>query len=229
MNRRFSLLLLAAALAIAAPAHAQQTTLLNFTDFDYEDPGDGPPYLGVGDGYNSVGFITSVGPMLQPYVDFDNNEYTYYLFGLTVATSQFDGDNLFCTFNNNARVRYFEDPNARPKTPGTYGVNPPNATSPSSFSDPLPPALGGDLDNFTYFYTFSAGTGGWSGAMTLDEGTKLIYIPAGERAGWLLGATAGPPNPSIPTGYDHQVEGNCIIPVTAVEHPTWGTIKNLYR
>lgn len=243
MIRRNLLLLSAGALLWALPVLAQpQQTLLNFTGYDYEDPnGGGPPgahapvldggtYLDVGDGYKSLGFITSVGPLLEPYVDFGISEYTYYLFGLTVTARFFDGDNLFCQFNNGGRVQYFEDPFARPSTPATYGINPPNATAPSTFTDPLPPALGGSLDNFGLLYTNSTGQGSWSGQMTLDEGSYLIYVPAPQRSGWILGATAGPPNPSIPTGYDHQVEGNCIVPgPTPTEHRTWGAIKSLYR
>ena len=65
--------------------------------------------------------------------------------------------------------------------------------------------------------------------MTLDEGSALIYIPASQRAGWILGGLAGPPNDTIAPGYDHQINGECRVPVTASTRSTWGKIKSLYR
>ncbi|HYM80352.1 MAG TPA: hypothetical protein VEY91_02950 [Candidatus Limnocylindria bacterium] len=230
MIRKTLLLLFTAALVCTVPVYAQpQQTLLSFTGYDYENPGDGGLYLAVGDGYKSVGFITSFGPLLDPFYDFSQNEYTYYLFDLTVATRDTDGSDMVVTFNDNGRVRYFEDPFARPYTPALYGTNPPNATAPSTFIDPGPPALGGDLDQFVLTYNFATGRGAWSGAMTLDEGSDLaLYVPPAQRSGWILGAQND--NTSVPAGYDNQVEGNCLVPgPTSATQRTWGAIKSLYR
>jgi len=230
--KKVSLLLFLAALLCATAAHAQETTLLSFTGFDYEDPGDGGTYLDVGDGYKSVGFITSVGPILSNYVDFSVNEYTYYLFNLTVTNRFFDPGLNFISVDcaNGGRVRYYEDAKSRPGYAADYGnTPPPNPTSPSTFIDPNPnnPALGGVVNTFHLTYFFDDNSGGWSGAMTLDEGYDLIYVSPGQRSGWLLGSTFR--SGIVPNGYDNQVEGNCRVPATPAVQKTWGAVKALYH
>jgi hypothetical protein len=88
----------------------------------------------------------------------------------------------------------------------------------------------GDVDNFVLVYNFSTSQGSFAGNMTLDGGPDLTYVPIPQRAGWVLGGLLGPPNATIPTGYDHQVDGECRIPgKTPAAHTTWGAIKALYR
>ena len=76
---------------------------------------------------------------------------------------------------------------------------------------------------------------GWFGmAAPLDEGnSSASRRSAGQRAGWVLGGINNhgfPSNPSVPAGYDHQVEGECRIPgKTPTTHKTWGAVKALYR
>ena len=221
------------ALALAAPAFANGTDeiLLGFTGFDYQSPNPSSTYLDLGEGYNQVGFVTSFGPLLTPWVDTSLYEYTIYTTGLTVNGRFFTSPFLTVTFNNNGRSRYYRDALSG-GTPGTYGINPPNATSPSTFIDGSM-RVGGDVDNFVLTYDFSINDGNFSGDMTLDEGPDLIYVPAGQRAGWVLGGINNhglPNNPSVPAGYDHQVEGECRIPgKTPATHKTWGAVKALYR
>ena len=236
MKRKVLLLLVTATLAFAAPALADQF-LLGFNGFDYHIATPASThYLDVGDQYFQVGFVTSVDPtLLGSYVDFSTNEYTYYMFGLTVNVSFQSGTFIEGDFSNvGGRTRYFEDPIAG-GTHGTYGTNPPNATAPSSFDDGLI-ALGGHTYNFVVTYDSGLGQGDFSGNMDLDEGTDLVYIPVSQVNGWILGglsgshSLSGPPNPSIPQGYDHQATGQCRRPsVTPTTHKTWGAIKSLYR
>lgn len=243
MKRRVLLLLFAALLALAAPVRAD-VFLLGFTGFDYEDPDndlvepdvDGTTYLNVGEGYKAVGLVTSFGPLLSAYVDPSEYEYTFHMFNLTVSSHTWDPFFLFLEveFQNNGRGRYFEDGKAgcvacTPGTAASFGINPPNATAPSTFTDGTL-ALGGDIDNFSMFYDFASGGGGFSGLMTQDEGAFLTYVPPAQRGGWTLGAQAGRPNLTVPQGYDNQISGSCYIPdPTTVTHKTWGAIKALYR
>lgn len=236
MKRRALLLFFAFALAFAAPAAADQF-LLGFNGFDYHIASTSSThYLDVGDQYRSLGFVTSVDPTyLGAYVDFTTNEYTYYINDMTVAITFWDGVFLESDFSNaTGRTRYYEDPISG-GTHGTYGTNPPSATAPSTFTDGTI-ALGGKTYNFILTYDFGLGQGDFSGNMDLDEGTDLIYIPSGIRNGWLLGGLqgqhtlSGPPNTSIPQGYDHQVTGECRRPnATPAATVTWGKIKALYR
>jgi len=229
MKRSLRLLFLASMLVFAVPARAD-IFLLGFTGFDYEDPDlNAGTYLAVNDGYKAVGFITSVGPMLAPYYDETTYEYTFYLFGLTVATRVFDAPSqtLFVTFNDNARTRYYRDPFVG-GTPAVYGVNPPNATAPSTFTNGLL-VLGGDVDDFTLFYDFFFDEGNTSGAMTQDEGDFFDNGYVNPVGGWTLAGLLGRPNATIPQGYDNQLEGECVIRPVPAAHKTWGAIKKTYR
>jgi len=238
--KRTALLLLGALLIVPMTASAADEFLLGFTGFDYETDAAGGPdpspgtYLQVGDRYELVGFITSFGPLLDPWTDDSVEEYTLFLTGLEVTTRSFFSGFLNCTFAPNGRVRYYSDLLASfGGVPGDYGVNPRNATAPSTFTDGDGSGmmrLGGDVDNFNLTYNFNNNSGNWSADAVLDEGDYLTYIPPAQRAGWILGAQAGPPNPTIPTGYDNQIQGECRIPdVTPTTHQTWGAVKAIYR
>jgi hypothetical protein len=229
MKRKAMLLLCTALLALSAPA-AQATDdvfLVGFTGFDYQDPNPSAGYLEVGEGWKMVGFVTGVGDYLAPWVDMNAYEYTVHCYDLTVATNQYFGNTVVLTFNNNGRGRYYEDDG----TAATYGVNPPNATSPSTFIDGTM-KLGGDIDDFTVFFDFDTDQGGYSGTMNLDEGpyVTLGYVPAGQLNGWTFGGLSGRPNQTVPDGYDNQVVGECRIPkATSATSTTWGSLKKLYR
>ena len=233
MKRVALLLLSAALLAYAGPAFAEgaeDELLFSYTGFDYEDPDFSGTYLDLGEGYRVVGFVTSVGPLLQPWVDFSLYEYTVYVRDLTVNGRFFTFPNLTVTFANNGRGSYYED--EFPVNGGTaadYGVNPPNATAPSTFIDGAE-QITGDVDLFVLVYNFTTNQGSFAGNMTIDGGDDLIYVPPSQRAGWILGGLLGPPNATIPAGYDHQVDGECRIPgKTPTAHKTWGAVKALYR
>jgi hypothetical protein len=239
MKRVALLLLSASLLAIAGPAFAtgpEDELLISFTGFDYQSPNPSGTYLDLGEGYKVVGFVTSAGPLLAPWVDYTSYEYTIYIRDLTVNGRFFTFPNLTVTFANNGRGSYYADNFVVDGgTAATYGINPPNATAPSTFIDgTLDPNTGervtGDVDNFVLVYNFSTSQGSFAGNMTLDGGPDLTYVPVPQRPGWVLGGLLGPPNATIPTGYDHQVDGECRIPgKTPAAHTTWGAIKALYR
>jgi hypothetical protein len=230
MKRKALLLFCALSLALAAPAFADggDELLFGFNGFDYEDPDPSGTYLDLGEGWKALGFLTSVGPLLDPHVDTGLNEYTTHIFDLSVSARFFTSPFLTVVFANGGRARYYEDPLAG-GTAATYGTNPPNATAPATFVDGTM-KLGGHVDNFVLVYNFSTGQGNFSGDMTLDEGPDLVYIPPSQYAGWILGGLAGQPNPTVPEGYDHQISGECRIPgKTPTTHKTWGAVKALYR
>ena len=209
--------------------------LFSFTGFDYQDPNFSGTYLDLGEGYKVVGFMTSSGPLLASYVDFSSFEYTVYIRDLTVTARFFTFPNLTVFFANNGRGSYYADNFPPIGTAATYGTNPPNATAPSTFIDgngpgPVGERITGDVDNFVLIYDFATSQGSFAGNMTLDGGADLIYVPPAQRMGWTLGGLLGPPNATIPLGYDHQVDGECRIPgKTPAVHHTWGAIKALYR
>jgi len=231
MKRMVLLLLSASFLVYAGPAFAtgaEDELLISFTGFDYQDPNPSGTYLDLGEGYKVVGFVTSAGPLLPP-LDFATYQYTIYIRDLTVNGRFSAFPNLTVTFLNNGRGSYYRDALAPGGTAATYGTFPPNATAPSTFIDGSE-RITGDVDNMILVYNFTTNQGSFSGNMTLDGGVDLFYVPPSQRAGWVLGGLLGPPNPSIPEGYDHQVDGECRIPgKTPTAHRTWGALKALYR
>src|SRR5262245_683620 len=229
MKRRLLLSCITAAMLWALPARAD-IFLLGFAGFDYESPNFNPgTYLSLGEGYKAVGFVTSVGPMLAPYYDTDVNEYTFYLFNLTVSARFFDIPTqlLNIEFQNNGRGRYFQDDKVA-GTNAVYGVNPPNGTVPSTFSDGTL-VLGGRVDQFRLYYDFIMDQGGYSGAMDQDEGTYFDLGYVNPVSGWTLGGLLGRPNASIPQGYVNQPSGECRIVPTSSTQSSWGAIKKTNR
>jgi hypothetical protein len=228
--KRAALLLFLALSVIAVPAFAQSDVfLLGFTGFDYESPNLYPgTYLAIGEGYNTLGFVTAFGTYLAPYVNSTTNEYTYHYYDLTVRDYYFDGSYLEVVFVDPGRGRFFEDSKAT-GTAALYGITPPNATAPSRFIDGTV-ILGGRIDYLVLSYDFGANQGGFSGNISFDEGALLGQIPLAQRNGWTLAGLAGRPNPSVPVGYDHQISGECRIPGSVpATHRTWGALKALYR
>jgi hypothetical protein len=228
--KRLALLLLLALSVIAMPVYAgSDVFLLGFAGYDYESPNTDPGvYLSVGEGYRTLGFVTSFGDYLAPYVNSTTNEYTYYYYDLAVQDYYFDGDYLEVVFANPGRGRFYEDSRTT-GTPAVYGIAPPNGTAPSTFTDGTL-ILGGQIEFLVLSYDYVANQGGFTGNLRLDEGTLLGQIPLAQRDGWTLAGLAGRPNPSVPVGYDHQISGECRIPgPVPAAHRTWGALKALYR
>lgn len=241
-----ALLLLFTVLVFAVPAYAQNETLVSFFGFDYEtdappDPPGNTVYLGLGDSYYAVGFATSFHPTwFSTVYDPGTYEYTFYQYGLTVDSYSYDANVLYVTFASGGKVDYYEDssfnaanPPAPPNCP-RYGINPPNADSPSKFSDGTL-AIAGDLDNASLYYDYNVGVeqGGFSSEMNITGGLYSSYVPGPSWNGWFMTGLIVPPPTSDPcqppAGYDHQLSGECIHPVTASSHGTWGALKKLYR
>lgn len=224
---------LVAGAVIAVPARAD-VLLIGFTGFDYVTPHGGPAsgtFISQLDNYDAVGFVTAFGPDLTGSggVNPVANEYTFHLGDAVAGSVFYDGVSLEVDFNNNARIRVFEDSRAT-GTPASYGTNPPNGTVPSSFVDGNL-AIGADLDQLVLTFDFTTNQGAISTNLaTVDEGAYLSLIPVSQRAGWLLSGLAGRPNNSIPDGYVNQLSGEMNIPsITPAQHKTWGQLKALYR
>jgi hypothetical protein len=230
MKRKAWLPLFAAMTILAVPAHAQREFLCGFTGFDYvapQGPGGGPtiptPFLSNGDGYRSVGFVTSFSPLITGLLP--GAEHTYYLSDATVATSSFLNNTLEVFFAPHARFSVYEDP----ANNGVYGINPPNGTAPSSFTDGVL-LIGADINQLSLVYDYDANQGNFDGTATLDAGSDLFLIPVSRRSGWVMSGQAGVPNATVPAGYVNQINGQVEIPsVTPTAHKSWGSLKALYR
>ena len=133
MKRKALLLLFAAISVFAVRAQAVPTeAIVSFTGFDFVSPNTPTtPFLMPGDSYFAVGLATSFGPTISGAIN-AADEHSFYLQDAVVGTTAWDGTNLVVNFNPAARIRFYEDPSHD----YAYGTNPPNGTSPSTFTRP---------------------------------------------------------------------------------------------
>jgi hypothetical protein len=225
--KRIVLLLLLSVLVLPPAVQAQtEEELLDFEGFDFEDPDANPVEFGdVGDWYNMFGLVQSANPSFL-VTDFVANEYTIKFCDLSsLGFSDFAGFR-FVNYTT-GRLEIYEDS----RTTGTaadWGINPPNATVPSTFMDGVL-ILGGAVNGFSITLDLGAGTGSASGDVAFDSGTQLGNIPIdAEKIYTFSGLTSGVP--VIPEGYIHQVTGSVKIEqAVQTSEGTWGQVKALYR
>ncbi len=227
MKRVLWLLLLLPAFVLASPAMAQtEELLLDFEGFDYEFPdADSTQFGAIDDYYNMFGFVQSVNPTYIT-ADFTTNEYTIEFWQLWSA-GYFDFGNLrFITYTT-GYLGIYEDPICC-GTPGTFGINPPNLTAPSSFLDGTAILLA-DVVNFGITLNLDDGTGNFTGDVQFTGGTQVGNIPGGSNVYTFAGLTSGP-LANVPEGYIHQVTGEIKIEAPVQLNSTsWGRMKALYR
>ena len=221
------LFLFAAALAcVAAPAARAQTLLFDYVGFDYEYPIVVPgTFGGVGNGYVGLGEV----PVLEaPLVsDQGNFQYTYVLSGTASAARLVSGSFVVITYSSPCSLTIYED-SRNTGTPFDYGINPPNGTAPSSFTDGTP-ILVGEITDFRYIFNTSTGSGSYDAEFKAIGGSQLGNIPIGQRKGWTFaGVTTN--TSTIPEGYAHQVDGQTFLDKpTPARTASWGEIKRRYR
>lgn len=227
MRLRNYFFVLATIAALAMPAGAQADQFLaDFIGFDYEDPNNAPGFGNVGDGYNSVGFVQSVNPALLT-ADFVNNEYTYRFYNLSATSTESAAPYLF-VFYSPGDFDIYEDSRTL-GTPGTYGTNPPNATSPSTFADGTN-IVGGTVTNFVLVLDLSSGTGSFNGDIAFNRGTQSGSIPPAQLNGWTFAGLTKGGGTGTPAGYEHQVDGEIRVPdATPSRTTSWGQVKSTYR
>jgi hypothetical protein len=219
--------MLAAAFALALPAWAQADQFLaDFRGYDYEDPNGGAGFGDLGDGYNSLGLVTQVNPSLLS-ANFVANEYTYQFKDLVAIGSDSAPPFLF-VFYSPGRFRIFED-DRNTGTVADYGVNPPNALAPPTFTDGTL-ILGGLVTNFVLQLNTTNNNGAFNGDITFDEGTQQGTIPAAQLNGWTFAGLTSGGGTGAPAGYVHQVDGEIRVPETVpAQSKLWGEIKGQYR
>jgi hypothetical protein len=217
------LLVTAFALLAYAPVTHAQTLLFDYVGFDYQTPNSVP----FGDPFTSYTGVGTVPFLFAPLTsNTSNNEYTYVMSGLTPVSQQVFGQ--FKIINYSAgTITLYEDA----KLGGTladFGVNPPNPTVPSTFTDGTP-ILVGALTNFQFVLDTASGTGSFEAVFTVNGGSQLGNFPLNQRKGWTFsGATVNALN--IPVGYAHQVDGQTFLDAPVSSRKTsWGRLKAGYR
>lgn len=212
---------LAASLA-AAPVGAV-SLLADYQGFDYQPTKVGPGFGDVGNTYEVLSTVPQLGAPLV--FNLGANQYTVVISGLT-STSKVSLGTYDIIGYAGGTVSIYEDAIGG-GTPATYGINPANATAPSTFIDGTNILVGG-LSGFQVVYDNATRTGSFEGNLTFSGGSQLGNIPVNQRAGWTFAGVTGN-SPILPQGYLHQVDGSIYLdnPV-AVQTTTWGSVKALY-
>jgi hypothetical protein len=107
-----------------------------------------------------------------------------------------------------------------------YGSNPPNATSPSTFTDGISTYLDGYFTDFTLTFNHATSSGSFVGTLNFTGGD--VFPLLADPEGWTFGSDiAG----FSPNGYDLEINGDVYLFVepVSVEASSWGAIKGLYR
>ena len=222
----FCALLMVCSAAAFVPAARGQALLFDYVGFDFESPDPDPGTFGEpGSFYQGVGLVPN---LFAPLV-FDQvaNEYTYHFSGLTPSGQTIVGPFVIIEYASPGTLDVYEDPRSG-GTPGTYGVHPPNATAPPTFTDGTQ-ILSGRLTNFRFILNTSNRSGSFESEFEAIGGTQLSNIPLNNRTGWTFAGATGNAT-GIPAGYAHQIDGQ-----TFLQEPSrgrsssWGRVKSLYR
>lgn len=205
-----------------AASGATAQTIVSYNGNAWEDGGFPPS--NAGDVLYALGDVTDVFPPLT--WDTSLYQYTWYIWGLVSLGESVNGSEITVLYTGGQYQIYVDDfPPIG--TNRDYGVNPPNATSPSTFIDATadPNYLHGNFTSFSTVYNTASNTGYWEGFLLFDSGTFVNAV--GTQNGYTFAATVGPPNP--PPGYALEGAGDVYLTPNATENTSWGAIKALYN
>jgi hypothetical protein len=223
-------LLTALALVMSTGVCWAQNTILDFTGFMYEEdntPGAiGFPPSDAGDVLTAVGHIESISQplMWSP----DSYEYTIYISDL-VSDGWYDigGGCYYITYSGGACDIIAQEYAGAGYTAPDYGIEPPNATVPSTFIDGEV-YLHGEFYSFYMVYYPTLHVGNFEGLInwTLHPDLGELFDPEGN----IFAGTVDPLAAPVPDGFDMEMDGHVDFnPTIPVERDTWGDLKLLYR
>ena len=214
--RKATVLMALGVIALGSTAFAQTNQILHVSGNSWETGGFPPS--APGDGFTLVGILNDIE---EPLVwDTANYSYTMYVRQLTALGEIIINGTRLAQYSGGLFTIYVD---WLPSN-HNYGVNPPNATSPSTFSDGISTYLDGYFTSFSLSFNDVTQSGSFSGTLNFTGGD--VYNLLNATTGWTFGANLAGVSP---TGYDLQVNGDVYLTVVGVEQETWGGIKSLYR
>lgn len=211
-----------AAFLVAGVAHAD-VAIIDYQGYSWETGGFPPS--NAGDVLRMVAVVDDIDSRFG--VNFTLEEVTLYVNGL-LSTGQIDlGGGLLSISYTGGTIDLYRDPAKN----HDYGVNPANATAPSTFVDGAL-FLGGAFQNFFMFYDSSTGTGAYEGNVLFSSGSGLATLNQISANAYTFGGTlnTNASGGNVPQGYDLQCDGVIEVEVIiGVEEKSWSGIKDLYR
>jgi hypothetical protein len=215
--------LLTVAMALLANTALAQNAIIDYQGYAWETGGFPPS--NSGDVLSVVGIVDAIDPRFG--VNFSLEEVTLYASNL-VSGGQVDlGGGLLSISYSGGNLDLYRDPAKN----HDYGVNPANATAPSTFVDGAL-FLGGTFSSFFLFLDTTTGSGAYEGNVAFTSGSGLATLNQIQANGYTFGgvlnsAAAGG---NVPAGYDLQVDGTIEVEViVGVEQKSWGAVKRLYQ
>jgi hypothetical protein len=216
MNLKTILASLALVSLLAAPAAATQAIIM--ISGNSWETGAYPP-SDVGDELQAVGVVNEITAPL--YWDPSLHSFTFYIHGLSSLGETVFGTIHVVSYTGGQFTIYRDD---LPDN-SDYGINPPNATSPSTFTDGDAIYLDGVFTDFTLTFNESTASGSFTGTLNFTGG--IVYPHLTDPDGWSFGSDIAGLSPQ---GYDLELNGDVYAngPI-AIEPQSWGGMKALYR
>jgi hypothetical protein len=199
--------------------------LADYLGYDYTWPVPND-FTTPGQDYDAIGVITTINPAFHVV---DNAfEYTFHIHSGTLTGADTLGNFGIYHFDSGDAAFGILRDNTATGTTGDYGVNPPNATAPSTFTDGTL-LFGGSMPTLMITVDLTTGDGSLSGTIDFDSGSEVPNIPPDQLNGWTF-AGLGAGFPGVPEGYIWQVDGEVYLPdPTETQETNWGGVKSLFR
>ncbi len=169
---------------------------------------------------NELRLVGNVDQIFAPLVSDPLNEYTISVRGLVPGAPEDQGGGWVHTIYTAGVFEIWED--SSPDL--AYGVDPPNAVSPSTFENGTL-YLSGYFTAFEVFRNAGVGIGSFQGNVEFSGGSHMIDLITG---GWTFGGTTVNA-PGMPSGYIETWDGMLYMNSTSTGKSSWGEVKNLFR
>jgi hypothetical protein len=218
MRKLFTSLVLTLAVALV-PLEAHAIVLVDYLGYAFETGGFLPSE--VGDELVFTCVATEVSPLTGTSLDL--YEVTFYAYGLISSGSFVDGAGNTIVNYVGGTLEVRRDPSFN----ADWGVNPPNATSPSTFADGTL-LFEGSFNSFTVAIQ-PDGSGVYEGYLDGVAGLILQNICSDCAYTW-GGAWTADAGAQIIEGYDLQIDGKLdVLEAVPTENSDWGRVKSDYR
>ena len=222
MRKTPLVLLVVAVLGMATIAHAG-TNIIDYQGYAWETGGFVPS--NPGDVLNIAGITDNVDAIFG--VNLGNEELTIWVTNLLSTGQAPLGGGVIAVNYVGGDIQVWQDPAMN----HDYGINPANATAPSTFVDGTL-LLGGMFNSFVLYFDTVNGVGSYEGNVVWNAGTALGTINGIQNNGFTFGGVLNNAAASgtVPQGYDLQADGVIEVNVVVgVEDKTWSGVKSLYN
>lgn len=220
--RKASLTLCALAFLVGAANAQTSAPLIDYQGYAWE--AGGFPPSNPGDVMSMVAVVDNLDPVFG--VNLAVDELSVWVTGLLSTGQVAFGGGFFGINYLAGTIELYQD-----NTPDAFfGVNPPSATVPSTFTDGTL-FLGGFFTSFFLFFDSTFGVGSYEGYLTFTGGTALATVQGLQLDAFTFGGVldTAASGGNVPQGYDLQIDGTIETKViVAVEERSWSGVKALY-